>query len=128
MTDTPGDGRTPEDPGHGPDRYGPPYGGQPPGYPAPMQYPPDHPRSTMVLVLGILGLVACGIVAPFAWALGKRTLDEIDAARGMVGGRSAANAGYILGIVGTVILSLSLLLLVGMFVMFGLAAVSTFGY
>ena len=89
-------------------RQQPPYGPGPMGYPAPMPYAPDHPRATTSLVLGILGVVLCQVVAPFAWAMGKRTLDEIDASRGMVGGRGAAQAGYILGIVGTVLLGLSL--------------------
>jgi hypothetical protein len=73
---------------------------------------PDHPKATMSLVLGILGLVLCQVVAPFAWVTGKRTVQEIDAARGMLGGRSQAQAGYILGIVGTVLLGLALLLMV----------------
>jgi predicted benzoate:H+ symporter BenE len=75
-----------------------------------MQYPPDHPRATTSLVLGILGIVACQVLAPFAWVIGKRTVAEIDAARGMVGGRSAAQAGYVMGVVGTALLGLSLLL------------------
>jgi uncharacterized membrane protein YjgN (DUF898 family) len=63
-------------------------------------------------VLGILGVVLCQIIAPFAWSMGKKTLNEIDASQGRIGGRGAAQAGYILGIVGTVLLALSLLFLV----------------
>lgn len=85
----------------------PPQGYPPYGYPqAPIQYAPDHPRATTSLVLGILGVVLCQIIAPFAWSMGKKTLDEIDASQGRVGGRGAAQAGYILGIVGTVLLAL----------------------
>ena len=112
------------EPGYGPPGYGPPYG-QPPGYQPPMQYAPDHPRATTVLVLGILGIVVCGVIAPFAWAMGKQTLREIDASNGMLGGRGATNVGYILGIIGTILLGLSLLLVVGMFGLFGMTAVST---
>lgn len=92
----------------------PPYQGQPPyqqspGYPQSpqqpaVQYAPDHPRAVTSLVLGILGIVLCGVLAPFAWVIGSRTLNEIDASNGRVGGRGAAQAGYILGIVGTVLL------------------------
>lgn len=84
---------------------------QTPGYagPAPYQYAPDHPKATTSLVLGILGVVLCQVVAPFAWAMGKRTLDEIDASQGQVGGRGAAQAGYVLGIVGTVLLALGII-------------------
>lgn len=95
-----------------------------PGY-AP---PPEHPRATTVLVLGILGLVLCGILAPFAWVMGKSTLEEIDSSGGRWGGRSSANTGYILGIVGSVMLGLALLMVVGylllMLVLFGSMAAS----
>ncbi len=41
--------------------------------------------------------------------MGKKTLDEIDASQGQVGGRGAAQAGYVLGIVGTVLLGLGII-------------------
>jgi hypothetical protein len=56
-------------------------------------------------VLGILGLVLCQVLSPFAWVIGGRAVREIDASRGTVGGRGSANAGRILGIVGTVLLA-----------------------
>jgi hypothetical protein len=137
MTNTPGEGQEPEDQPHdqphdqpGRDQgyweqqaqqpygqqpqqpYGQPPYGQPPYGQAPMGYPPDHPRATTVLVLGILGLVVCGIIAPFAWVMGRSTLAEIDSSRGALGGRGAANAGYILGIVGTVLLGLAALMVI----------------
>ena len=82
----------------------PPYGGYPP---PPYQPPRDHPSATTVLVLGIVGLVACQVLSPFAWVMGNRVLREIDASRGQVGGRSTANAGRICGIIGTVLLAIS---------------------
>ena len=85
----------------------------PPGYGPPVQYAPDHPKATTSLVLGILGVVLCQILGPFAWAMGKKTLDEIDASQGRLGGRGAAQAGYVLGIVGTILLGLSVLFIVG---------------
>ena len=82
-------------------QYGQPYGqqqpygqaqpyGQQPGYPS---YAADHPKATTVLILGILGIVVCGFIAPFAWRMGKRTVDEIDASQGRLGGRGSAQAG-----------------------------------
>jgi len=65
-----------------------------------------------VLILGILGIVVCGLIAPFAWRMGKRTVDEIDASQGRLGGRGSAQAGYVLGLIGTVLLGLGLLFLV----------------
>jgi hypothetical protein len=73
-------------------------------------------------VLGILGLVVCGILGPFAWVMGNRAVREIDASRGGFGGRTEANIGRILGIVATVLLIGGLLLVVLIFA-FG-AAVS----
>jgi uncharacterized membrane protein YjgN (DUF898 family) len=107
MTETPGE--------HPPDAYGPP----PPGY------LPEHPQATLSLILGILGLVACGIAAPFAWQVGRRTVAEIDASQGRLGGRGAAQAGYVLGIVGTVMLGLAVLALVGAVLVFVVLAAAT---
>ncbi len=106
-------------PGYWEQQQQPPY--PPPGYPAgaPVQYAPDHPRATTSLVLGILGIVLCQLVAPFAWSMGKKTLDEIDASQGQVGGRGAAQAGYILGIVGTVLLGLGIIFIIIWVVLMG---------
>jgi len=90
----------------------PPFGGQPPNPygPPPVGFgAPEHPRATTVLVLGILGLVLCQVISPFAWVMGNRVVREIDAAGGQVGGRSTANAGRICGIVGTILLGAGLL-------------------
>ena len=77
-------------PGYGPPAYG--------GYGPPA---PNHPQATTVLILGILGLVLCGIIGPFAWVMGNRVVGEIDASGGRWGGRSEANIGRVLGIVVT---------------------------
>jgi hypothetical protein len=82
----------------------------PGGYP-PYQPPPDHPQAITTLVLGILGLVVCGVLAPFAWVMGNRVVHEIDASQGRIGGRGNANVGRILGIVGTALLGVSLVIL-----------------
>ncbi len=68
----------------------------------------------MALVLGILGVVTCQVVAPFALVVGRNTMKEIDASQGSLGGRGMAQAGYILGIIGTVFLAL---LLVGLVIL-----------
>ena len=93
----------------------PPYGGQPPGgYEQPPsggygQQPQNHPKATTALVLGIVGVVCCSFAAPFAFMTGKKTVSEIDASGGRLGGRGQAQAGYILGIIGTVLLVLGVL-------------------
>ncbi len=107
----------------------PPYGG---GYP-PNQYgappiggyvPPDHHQAVTVLILGILGLVVCQVISPFAWVMGNRVVREIDASNGQVGGRGTANAGRICGIVGTFLLAAGLVFAV-VIIIIALAGVST---
>jgi hypothetical protein len=90
-----------------------PYGqapyGAPPGYGVPYGYGPpqqEHPQGTTVLILGILGIVACQILGPFAWVLGNRALAEIDANPAMYSNRGLVVAGRICGIVGSVLLGL----------------------
>ena len=137
MTNPPGEGPAPEGPssqqpaeqpgwwqqqaqGQGQAGYPPPAYPQQ-GYPPP--YVPEHPRATTSLVLGILGIVVCQVVAPFALAVGRRTLREIDASGGRLGGRSAAQVGYVLGIVGTVMLGVGVLFLLVLGVLFFASAV-----
>jgi hypothetical protein len=78
---------------------------------------PDHPSATTAMVLGIVGLlgIACGfllVVSPFAWYVGAKAVREIDAAPGRYAGRDKANAGKIMGIIGTVLLVLAILALI----------------
>jgi hypothetical protein len=122
-----------------PPTYGPPpptYGAPPPGYgagygtaPYPLPYgvpgygppmypePPAHRNATTALILGIVGLVgglSCYLpilLAPFAWAMGRRAVREIDASHGQLGGRGQAQAGAVLGIIGTALLALAIVAL-----------------
>lgn len=116
MSQTPGiPGSQPESqPGYGTPYgqppYGQPYGQVPYGYGA-----PKHSSATTALVLGIVSLgvgMMCGVgflLAPFAWWVGAKAVREIDASQGQLSGRSEANAGKIMGIIGTVLLALGLL-------------------
>jgi len=133
MTNPPGEGQPPQDPNDPhPDQDQPGYWqqqsqqqpyGQQPGYgQLPVQFAPDHPKATTALVLGILGVVLCQVLAPFAWSIGKKTVAEIDASRGAVGGRGSAQAGYVLGIVGTVLLGLVILYLIGVIAVLAISA------
>ena len=91
----------------------PPYGSPPPQFPygpPPVGFgAPEHHQASTVLVLGILGLVLCQLISPFAWVMGNRVVHEIDASGGQLGGRTQANAGRICGIVGTCMIGVSLL-------------------
>jgi len=118
----------PPPPGQYPPNYGsaypPPPGGQyPPGYAG---YPvtPKHPQATTAMILGILSLVLCGVIGPFAWVMGSKAVKEIDANPHAYSGRGEANAGKIMGIIGTALLAFGVLIVVALAVI-GLAAGST---
>lgn len=90
------------------------YGTPPP--PAP-QYnqgpgPVEHPKGTLILILGILSIVCLSILGPFAWVMGNRAIQEIDANPSGYTNRGIVQAGRICGIVGTVLLILSVIWLV----------------
>ena len=81
-------------------------------------YPPQQPnyqgypeasQSTVILVLGIMGLVVCQVLAPVAWNMGNQEVTAIDTGRRDPSGRGTANAGRILGIIGTVFLIIGVL-------------------
>ena len=89
----------------------------------PRQQYPEGSESTTALVLGILGIVVCGILGPFAWYIGNREVKAIDGGRRDPTNRGSANAGKILGIVGTVFLGLGIL--VGIVVLLFVVVAST---
>lgn len=76
---------------------------------------PDHPSATTAMVLGIVSLVGiafCGgltlVLAPAAWAVGAKSVRQIDASPGQFAGRDRAQAGKIMGIIGSVLLVLGI--------------------
>jgi hypothetical protein len=71
----------------------------------------SHPQAVVALILGIIGLVACPIVGPGAVYLGHKARKEIDAEPHRYTGRGMATTGFVLGIVGTLFLVLSVVLL-----------------
>jgi hypothetical protein len=81
-------------------------------------------RGTMILILGILGLVVCGPLGIAAWIMGAGDLKEMDAGTMDPSGRGATQAGKICGIIATVLIILSLIA-VAIFMMFGFAAAMT---
>jgi hypothetical protein len=65
-------------------------------------------RGTLILVLGILGLVVCGPLGIAAWIMGNGDLKEMDAGTMDRSGRSVTNGGRICGMIATILLALSL--------------------
>jgi hypothetical protein len=98
-------GQNPSDPNQ---PAGAPYGQNPyaGGYPAGgygAAGPQPHPQGTTVLVLGIVGLVICGIAGVIALVMGNRVLKEIDANPGAYNNRQNVVIGRVLGIVATIL-------------------------
>ena len=77
------------------------------------------PRGNTILVLGILSVVLCSILGPVAWAMGNEEIRRIDAGQVDPMTRSAVTAGRVCGIVATVLMAVSVLLIVGMFAFIG---------
>ena len=129
----PGSWRPPTQPPYGQQGYGQQgYGQQVYGQPPPdqQQYPPypqyghpayggypapplaNHGGALASMIVGIASLVlSCAyglglLGSPVAWWLGAKAKREIDASQGRLGGRGMAQAGFILGIIGTVLLVL----------------------
>jgi hypothetical protein len=66
-------------------------------------------QAITALVLGILGVICCGFLAPFAWYFGQAELAAIREGRAPAAGQGLAMAGKILGIIGTILLLFGLL-------------------
>jgi hypothetical protein len=80
----------------------------PPGQ-GPYQPRPQAEGATTALILGLLGLLLCQILAPFAWMQGNKALQRIAESNGGLEGEGMAKAGQILGIIGTIVLGLGVL-------------------
>jgi hypothetical protein len=88
---------------------------------------PDSPtyaepsQATTALVLGILGIICCAPLAVVAWIMANNELEGIRAGRRNPANEGTANASRILGIVGTVLLGIgiivAILALAGLFVL-----------
>lgn len=69
-------------------------------------------RGVLILILGILGIIVCGFIAPFAWIMGKGDLAKMDAGEMNPDGRGITQGGMICGIIGTILLPLGIVVVV----------------
>ena len=76
----------------------------------PPQSPPLPHRGTLILVLGILGIVCCFICGIIAWVMGNNDIREIDAGRMDPTGRGLTQAGKICGMVGVILAILGIVM------------------
>ncbi len=81
---------------------------QPPiGPPPASPYPyPEQSQSMTVFILGILSILVCQILGPFAWKFGNDDLKAIAEGRRPPENLGLAQAGRICGIIGTCLLGL----------------------
>lgn len=71
--------------------------------------PRDHKGARSVLTLGILSLMCCGLLGPFAWVQGNRVIREMNGSRGVIWtNRGSATAGRLCGITSTLVLVIGL--------------------
>ena len=63
-------------------------------------------NATLVLVLGILGIVLCAPLGIVAWIMGNNALRELDQGFGDPSTRGMVVAGRILGIIATILFAI----------------------
>ncbi|MGB2807996.1 MAG: hypothetical protein WBC22_09655, partial [Sedimentisphaerales bacterium] len=88
------------------------------------QQPLTPHRGTLILVLGILGLVCCIICGIIAWVMGNNDLKQMAAGTMDRSGEGLTKAGKICGMVGVILAIVGIVLnLIFMLLGFGLFAV-----
>jgi hypothetical protein len=65
-------------------------------------------RGTLILVLGILGLIVCGPLGIAAWVMGANDLKEMDAGTMDPSGRGMTQGGKICGMIACILMILGL--------------------
>lgn len=73
------------------------------GYPEPSQ-------ATTALVLGILGIICCQLLGIAAWIMANKEIEGIRSGRRNPANEGTATAARILGIIGTVLIGIGLVL------------------
>ena len=83
-------------------------------------------RATLILVFGILGIIpGCLPLGICAWVMGNKDLKDMDQGLMDPSGRDTTKVGKILGIIGTILISILLVVYVLIFVFaFGVVGVS----
>lgn len=85
-------------------------------------YPAEYPNGTTILLLGILGLIVCQVLSPIAWVMGHNARKAIASTPGVqYSNQGSVTAGWVMGIIGTVLLILTVVLFV-VFILIGIAA------
>lgn len=81
-------------------------------------------RGGMILAFGILGLLCCIIFGILAWVMGNSDLKEMAAGTMDPAGEGMTKAGKIIGMIACILAILGLVIWLGVFVLFGAAAIA----
>jgi hypothetical protein len=87
---------------------------------------PEASQSVTVFILGILSIVVCQVLGPFAWKMGTDELRAIREGRRTPENLGLAQAGRICGIVGTGLLALVVVFFLLWLVLFAFGVLGAF--
>ncbi len=73
---------------------------------------PEPSNATVIFVLGLLGILVCGVLGIIAFFMGKTYKQQV--AQGLVKSNGLADAGYILGLISFIILILQIIIVIVM--------------
>ena len=72
----------------------------------------------LAFVLGVMSVIGLAFLGPVAWVVGRNVVRDIDAEPGVYRNRGVAQAGMIMGIVGTGFLALAIFAITAVLVVF----------
>lgn len=84
--------------------------------------PQEQGRGTLILILGILSLIVCAILGPFAWLMGKADLAKMDQGLMDAKDQGITKAGMICGMIATILIVVGVVIGIVMVLFGGLAA------
>lgn len=92
-------------------------------YKSPMNQgmPVEPHRGAMILIFGLLGLLFCPLFAIAAWLMGGADMNKIRAGQMDRAGEGLTQVGYILGIIGSILLVITVVVWIGFFLLFVIA-------
>ena len=80
-------------------------------------------RGSTVLILGLVSLLACGLIGPVAWSMGGTDLKKMRAGTMDPRGEGETKAGYVCGIIATIFLGITVIM-IGVWLVFVFAVVA----
>jgi len=72
----------------------------------------DKSNAGLALGLSIAGLMACQVICPVGMMMGRNELQRIDSGEGDPGARGLAQAAWIVGLIGTILLAIGIVIII----------------